>query len=190
MSTPIVVCGHTHTQFERTIAGKRVLNSGSVGMPYEDAPGAYWTLDLMHCHTEAPNVEREDAISHFESLALGARATDPADPIEASRTHVDGRRAPGTATRRGRTTCARTPAAPVARRPTNRGSGGRRRHPLRASSTQSSAGRSKERPRAPSERKCPDASCSTRDGQSMLEKMIAPTATRPELRLWTDQIAI
>jgi hypothetical protein len=45
-------------------------------MPYEDAPGAYWTLDLMHRHTEPPNVGREDAISHVESLALGARATD------------------------------------------------------------------------------------------------------------------
>ena len=48
----VVVCGHTHMQFERTIAGKRVINSGSVGMPYEDLPGAYWTLDLEHRRTE------------------------------------------------------------------------------------------------------------------------------------------
>lgn len=41
-----VVCGHTHVQFDREIAGKRVVNSGSVGAPYEDEPGAYWTLDL------------------------------------------------------------------------------------------------------------------------------------------------
>jgi putative phosphoesterase len=73
----IVVCGHTHTQFERTVAGKRVINSGSVGMPYEDAPGAYWTLDLIHRHThydgaERPKAEREEAISHFERLALGS----------------------------------------------------------------------------------------------------------------------
>jgi predicted phosphodiesterase len=53
----IVFCGHTHTQFERTIAGKRVLNSGSVGMPYEDAPGAYWTLDLVHRRTEYDGAE-------------------------------------------------------------------------------------------------------------------------------------
>jgi putative phosphoesterase len=69
----IVVCGHTHTQFERTIAGKRVINSGSVGMPYEDAPGAYWTLDLVHRRTDyegapPPKVGREEAISQFESL--------------------------------------------------------------------------------------------------------------------------
>jgi putative phosphoesterase len=73
----VVVCGHTHTQFERTIAGKRVINSGSVGMPYEDAPGAYWTLDLVHRRTqygglEPPKAGREEATAHFESLAVGA----------------------------------------------------------------------------------------------------------------------
>jgi putative phosphoesterase len=77
VNADVVVCGHTHTQFERTIAGKRVLNSGSVGMPYEDAPGAYWTLDLVHRHTEyegaePPKTGREEAISHFETRAVGA----------------------------------------------------------------------------------------------------------------------
>ena len=47
-----VVCGHTHIQFDREIAGKRVVNSGSVGSPYEDEPGAYWTLDLEPRRTE------------------------------------------------------------------------------------------------------------------------------------------
>jgi len=47
----VVVCGHTHVQFERTIAGRRVLNSGSVGAPYEPEPGAYWMLDLEHRRT-------------------------------------------------------------------------------------------------------------------------------------------
>jgi putative phosphoesterase len=73
----VVVCGHTHTQFERTIAGKRVINSGSVGMPYEDAPGAYWTLDLQHRRTEydgaePPKMWREEAVAHFETLAVGS----------------------------------------------------------------------------------------------------------------------
>lgn len=40
---PIVVCGHTHMQFDRRIAGKRVINAGSVGMPFAE-PGAYWLL--------------------------------------------------------------------------------------------------------------------------------------------------
>lgn len=40
----IVVCGHTHVQFDRVVGDKRVVNAGSVGMPYEGEPGAYWAL--------------------------------------------------------------------------------------------------------------------------------------------------
>ncbi len=39
----IVICGHTHMQFDRTVGGLRVVNAGSVGMPFGD-PGAYWLL--------------------------------------------------------------------------------------------------------------------------------------------------
>ncbi len=39
----LVVCGHTHMQFDRAIAGVRVVNAGSVGMPFGE-PGAYWLL--------------------------------------------------------------------------------------------------------------------------------------------------
>lgn len=39
----IVVCGHTHMQFERMVGSTRVLNAGSVGMPFGE-PGAYWLL--------------------------------------------------------------------------------------------------------------------------------------------------
>ena len=39
----LVVCGHTHIQFQRTIGGTRIVNAGSVGMPFCD-PGAYWLL--------------------------------------------------------------------------------------------------------------------------------------------------
>jgi Icc-related predicted phosphoesterase len=38
----LAVCGHTHVQFDRAVAGKRVVNPGSVGIPYEGRPGAYW----------------------------------------------------------------------------------------------------------------------------------------------------
>jgi putative phosphoesterase len=53
----VVVCGHTHVQFDRQVAGKRVVNSGSVGSPYEDEPGAYWTLDLEPRRTEYAGME-------------------------------------------------------------------------------------------------------------------------------------
>jgi predicted phosphodiesterase len=39
----VVVCGHTHMQFDRLAAGRRVINPGSVGMPY-GPPGAHWAL--------------------------------------------------------------------------------------------------------------------------------------------------
>ncbi len=38
-----VVCGHTHMQFDRLAAGRRVINPGSVGMPY-GPPGAHWAM--------------------------------------------------------------------------------------------------------------------------------------------------
>jgi putative phosphoesterase len=50
----VVVCGHTHMQFERTAAGVRVVNAGSVGMPFGTA-GAYWLLigpDIQFRRTE------------------------------------------------------------------------------------------------------------------------------------------
>ena len=43
VNTPVVVCGHTHMQFDRAVDGVRVVNAGSVGMPY-GRPGAYWLL--------------------------------------------------------------------------------------------------------------------------------------------------
>ena len=71
----VVVCGHTHMQFERSIAGKRVINSGSVGMPYENEPGAYWTLDLAHRRTEyegatAPEQSRDEVLAQFTEHGL------------------------------------------------------------------------------------------------------------------------
>jgi putative phosphoesterase len=40
----VVVCGHTHLQFDRGVGDVRLVNAGSVGMPYESEPGAYWAL--------------------------------------------------------------------------------------------------------------------------------------------------
>ena len=40
----LVVGGHTHVQFECELDGIRFVNAGSVGMPYEGRPGAFWAL--------------------------------------------------------------------------------------------------------------------------------------------------
>src|SRR5437867_8727317 len=43
LNAPVVVCGHTHMQFDRMIGRTRVVNAGSVGMPFSDS-GADWLL--------------------------------------------------------------------------------------------------------------------------------------------------
>jgi putative phosphoesterase len=74
LDVPTVVCGHTHTQFERTVAGVRVVNAGSVGAPYEEEPGAYWLLDLVHRRTPYDGAElkatREEAVAEFTERGL------------------------------------------------------------------------------------------------------------------------
>jgi putative phosphoesterase len=53
LDVPVVVCGHTHMQFDRRIGRVRVVNAGSVGMPFGE-PGAYWLLlgpDVQLRHT-------------------------------------------------------------------------------------------------------------------------------------------
>jgi putative phosphoesterase len=50
----VVVCGHTHMQFDRLSNGIRIVNAGSVGMPYAERLGAYWALfgsDVEMRHT-------------------------------------------------------------------------------------------------------------------------------------------
>jgi predicted phosphodiesterase len=53
LDVPLVVCGHTHMQFDRTVGQTRIVNAGSVGMPFGE-PGAYWVLldrDIELRHT-------------------------------------------------------------------------------------------------------------------------------------------
>jgi diadenosine tetraphosphatase ApaH/serine/threonine PP2A family protein phosphatase len=53
LNVSVVICGHTHMQFDRTIGGIRVVNAGSVGMPF-GKPGAHWLLlgpDVRLRHT-------------------------------------------------------------------------------------------------------------------------------------------
>jgi putative phosphoesterase len=49
----VVVCGHTHMQFDRKIGRTCIVNAGSVGMPF-GKPGAHWLLlgpDIQFRHT-------------------------------------------------------------------------------------------------------------------------------------------
>jgi putative phosphoesterase len=55
LDTAVVVCGHTHMQFRRQVDGITVVNAGSVGLPNERPPLAYWALlgpDVEHRRTD------------------------------------------------------------------------------------------------------------------------------------------
>jgi predicted phosphodiesterase len=76
VDAPIVVCGHTHMQFDRMIGKTRVVNAGSVGMPF-GPPGADWLLlgpgvELRHTsydlETAAERV-RQSRYPHAEEFA-------------------------------------------------------------------------------------------------------------------------
>lgn len=66
-AAPVVVCGHTHMQFDRSVGRVRVVNAGSVGMPFGE-PGAYWTL-------LGPDVEMRRTEYDVEGAARAIRAT-------------------------------------------------------------------------------------------------------------------
>jgi predicted phosphodiesterase len=67
LGAALVVCGHTHMPFDRTIGPVRVVNAGSVGMPYGE-PGAYWLL-------LGPGVEPRRTPYDLEAAAARIRAT-------------------------------------------------------------------------------------------------------------------
>jgi predicted phosphodiesterase len=64
----LVVAGHTHMQFDRRVAGGRMVNAGSVGKPYADQPGAYWAL-------LGPEVELRRTGYDFAAAADAVRGT-------------------------------------------------------------------------------------------------------------------
>jgi putative phosphoesterase len=88
----VVLCGHTHIQYDRTLPnGLRIVNPGSVGMPYEGRRGAFWAL-------LGPDVELRRAEYDVEAAVDAIRARevpdveeqlvgyllDPPDPTETS----------------------------------------------------------------------------------------------------------
>ena len=44
LDVDLAVCGHTHMQFDRVVGKVRVVNAGSVGMPFQQPAGAFWLL--------------------------------------------------------------------------------------------------------------------------------------------------
>lgn len=67
LNASVVVCGHTHMQFDRMVGRTRVVNAGSVGMPFGE-PGADWLL-------LSPEVQLRHAAYDLAKAAERIRAT-------------------------------------------------------------------------------------------------------------------
>ena len=83
----IIVCGHTHRQFDRRIGDWRVINAGSVGLPYEGRRGAFWALLGPGVEMRVSEYDVADAVGvlragGFEGTdeLLRESLLDPADP--------------------------------------------------------------------------------------------------------------
>lgn len=83
----VVVCGHTHMQFDRVLDGVRVVNCGSVGMPF-GRTGAFWAVlgpDVRLRRTEydreaaAARIRRESRLEIAGAFADGNVLTVPGE---------------------------------------------------------------------------------------------------------------
>jgi putative phosphoesterase len=80
VDTAVVVCGHTHMQFDRRVGRTRVVNAGSVGMPF-GGPGAYWLL-------LGPGIDLRRTDYDLDLAAARIRATDYPQADEFAARHV------------------------------------------------------------------------------------------------------
>ena len=89
---PVVIGGHTHVQLDRSVPGHRLLNAGSVGLPYEGRRGAFWALlgpdvEFVRTDYDVDAAARGDqggrlprSWTHHESSLL-----EPPDPEDVSK---------------------------------------------------------------------------------------------------------
>ena len=80
LDVELVVCGHTHMQFDRMVGSIRVVNAGSVGMPFGE-PGADWLL-------LAPDVQLQHTPYDLTKAAERIRKTNYPQAHEFAATHV------------------------------------------------------------------------------------------------------
>jgi putative phosphoesterase len=89
--TDVMVCGHTHVQFDRQIpTGLRIVNAGSVGMPYEGRRGAFWALLGPTVELRRTDYDLDAAVGSMRAArgeqdeSMLGWLLEPPDPDEAS----------------------------------------------------------------------------------------------------------
>ena len=85
----LLVCGHTHVQFDRRLpTGLRVVNAGSVGMPYEGRRGAFWVLLGPAVELRRTEYDVDAAATAIRKIGkptdeqLAGYLLEPPDPVE------------------------------------------------------------------------------------------------------------
>ena len=68
----VIVCGHTHMQFDRPAGGRRIVNAGSVGMPFGE-PGAIGCSWIRAFNCDAPRSTWRRPPTAFEPRAIRRR---------------------------------------------------------------------------------------------------------------------
>jgi putative phosphoesterase len=81
VAASVVVCGHTHMQFDRTIGATRVVNAGSVGMPFGQR-GADWLL-------LGPGIDLRRTDYDARNAALRIRTSDYPEAADFAAHHVE-----------------------------------------------------------------------------------------------------
>lgn len=72
----LVFVGHTHVQFRRTVAGRTIINPGSVGQPKDGDPrAAYVLLEDGAVHLRRADYPVERTVSRLEASGLDRTAT-------------------------------------------------------------------------------------------------------------------
>jgi putative phosphoesterase len=88
VAADVLVCGHTHMQVDRRLSsGLRVVNPGSVGMPYEGRRGAYWALLGPDVEFRRSDYDVEAAVAAMQVMGAPVDAKsledllEPPDPV-------------------------------------------------------------------------------------------------------------
>ncbi len=71
----VIVCGHTHKAYDKTVAGTRFINVGSAGKPKDGDPRGCWAL----LDTGADTVEFRRTPYDVEGAAIAIEASDLPD---------------------------------------------------------------------------------------------------------------
>lgn len=70
----LIVCGHTHMQYDRMLSsGLRIVNPGSVGMPYEGRRGAFWAILGPDVEFRRSDYDVEAAVAAMEVMGVPVR---------------------------------------------------------------------------------------------------------------------